>query len=91
MKTKSHARDITCFFHIDRGQEYTDHHAFFFKPAKPNQPLEVAHAAFKVHDFDIQQLEHDFLASKGYDICWGVGRVSGSILTFSKKLKLKGS
>lgn len=67
---------ITCFFHIDRGLEYTDHHAFFFKPAKPGQKTNVAHAAFEVHDFDIQQLGHNYLTSKGYKTCWGVGRVS---------------
>ncbi|KAL2871259.1 2,4,5-trihydroxytoluene oxygenase [Aspergillus lucknowensis] len=65
---------ITCFFHIDRGLEYTDHHAFFFKPAKPGQELDVAHAAFEVHDFDIQQLGHQYLGGKGYRLCWGVGR-----------------
>lgn len=67
---------MTCFLHIDRGQEYTDHHAFFLKPAKPGQPTNVAHAAFEVHDFDIQQLGHNFLHAQGYKICWGVGRVS---------------
>ncbi|PVH84970.1 Glyoxalase/Bleomycin resistance protein/Dihydroxybiphenyl dioxygenase [Cadophora sp. DSE1049] len=65
---------ITCFFHIDRGLEFTDHHAFFFKPAKPGQALGVAHAAFEVHDYDEQQLGHDFLTSKGYKLCWGIGR-----------------
>lgn len=71
----------TCFFHIDRGLEYTDHHSFFFKPAKPGQPSNVAHAAFEVHDIDIQQLGHNFLESRGYKICWGVGRVSTLITT----------
>lgn len=66
---------ITCFFHIDRGLEYADHHAFFFKKAKPAEALTVAHAAFEVHDFDVQQLGHDYLTSKGHKICWGVGRV----------------
>jgi hypothetical protein len=66
---------ITCFFHIDRGLEYADHHAFFFKKAKPTEDLNVAHAAFEVHDFDIQQLGHNYLTSKGHKICWGVGRV----------------
>ncbi|KAK4570477.1 hypothetical protein LTR86_002557 [Recurvomyces mirabilis] len=65
---------ITCFFHIDRGEEFTDHHAFFFKPAKPGQKPAVAHAAFEVHDFDVQQLGHQHLESKGYKLCWGVGR-----------------
>jgi len=65
---------ITCFFHIDRAQEFTDHHAFFFKPCKPGQAPGVAHSAFEVHDFDVQMLGHNFLESRGYKICWGVGR-----------------
>jgi hypothetical protein len=67
-------KPITAFFHIDRGFEFTDHHAFFFKRAKRGQEPSVAHAAFEVHDFDVQQLVHDFLTSKGYELCWGVGR-----------------
>lgn len=69
-------KPITCFFHIDRGLEFTDHHAFFFKRAKGDDKPTVAHSAFEVHDFDIQQLGHNYLTSKGYDICWGVGRVN---------------
>lgn len=72
-------KPVTCFFHIDRGLEYTDHHAFFFKKSKPGEKPTVAHAAFEVHDFDIQQLGHQYLASKGHELCWGVGRV-GSVL-----------
>lgn len=67
-------KPITCFFHIDRGLEYTDHHAFFFKRVKPNAKLNVAHAAFEVHDFDVQQLGHQHLQGQGYELCWGVGR-----------------
>ena len=67
-------RPITCFFHVDRQKEFSDHHAFFFKPCKPGQLPDVAHAAFEVHDFDVQQLGHNFLQSKGYKPCWGVGR-----------------
>jgi hypothetical protein len=69
-------KPITCFFHIDRGLEFTDHHAFFFKKAKPGDKPGVAHSAFEVHDFDVQQLGHKHLHSKGYELCWGVGRVS---------------
>jgi hypothetical protein len=65
---------VQVFFHIDRGDDYTDHHAFFFKPTKPGLEPHVAHSAFEVHDFDIQQLGHDFLTSKGHSLCWGVGR-----------------
>ncbi|KAK5215631.1 hypothetical protein LTR96_011214 [Exophiala xenobiotica] len=67
-------KPITCFFHIDRGLEFTDHHAFFFKRVKPEQNHTVAHAAFEVHDFDIQMLGHNYLEEKGYENCWGVGR-----------------
>ncbi|MCJ1302972.1 hypothetical protein MMC08_005777, partial [Hypocenomyce scalaris] len=67
-------RPSTAFFHIDRGLEYTDHHAFFFKRAKPNNAPSVAHAAFEVHDFDVQQLGHNHLEAQGYKLCWGVGR-----------------
>jgi hypothetical protein len=69
-------KPVTCFFHIDRGLEFTDHHAFFFKRAKGDANPTVAHSAFEVHDFDIQQLGHNFLMSKGYENCWGVGRAS---------------
>lgn len=67
---------ITCFFRIDRGEEYSDHHSFFFKKVKPGSKLGAAHAAFEVHDFDIQHLGHQYLTDKGYELCWGVGRVS---------------
>lgn len=39
---------VTCFFHIDRGLDHTDHHAFFFKKSKPNEESTVAHAAFMI-------------------------------------------
>ncbi|KAJ9654480.1 hypothetical protein H2198_006489 [Neophaeococcomyces mojaviensis] len=71
---------ITCFFHVDRKKDFSDHHCFFFKPCKPGQEPNVAHAAFEVHDFDIQQLGHNFLASKNYKLCWGVGRVGGHFI-----------
>ena len=68
-------KPITCFFHVDRGEEYADHHAFFFKTVKPGNQPDVAHAAFEVHDFDVQQLGHQYLTDQGYELCWGVGRV----------------
>lgn len=67
-------KPITCFFHIDRHKDFSDHHSFFFKPVKPNQEPNVAHSAFEVHDFDVQQLGHNHLESMGYKLCWGVGR-----------------
>ena len=67
-------KPITVFFHIDRGEDFTDHHAFFFKRTKPGLKPHVAHSAFEIHDFDVQQMGHDHLMSSGYNICWGVGR-----------------
>lgn len=66
---------VTCFFHIDGGMEFTDHHVFFFKPAKPGEDLKVAHCAYEVHDYDVQHLGHDYLTLKGHELCWGIGRV----------------
>ncbi|KAK3074168.1 hypothetical protein LTR53_003638 [Teratosphaeriaceae sp. CCFEE 6253] len=65
---------MVCFFHLDRGEEFTDHHSFYIKPARPGIEPAVTHAAFEIHDFDVQQLGHQFLAEKGYELCWGVGR-----------------
>ena len=67
-------RPVTAFLHIDRGLDHTDHHSFFFKKAKPGAGPGVAHAAFEVHDFDIQQLGHQHLMGQGHKLCWGVGR-----------------
>jgi len=78
-------KPITCFFHIDRGEEYSDHHAFFFKMVKSGQAPGVAHAAFEVHDFDIQQLGHQHLTERGYELCWGVGRVSPPVTACSSE------
>lgn len=64
----------TVFYHIDRGLDYTEHHSFFMKRTKPGVEPSVAHAAFEVHDFDMQQIGHDYLSEKGYQLCWGVGR-----------------
>jgi hypothetical protein len=64
-------REAISFFHIDRGLEYTDHHSFYIKPAKTP---DVAHSAFEIHDYDVQQLSHNYLESKGYRLSWGVGR-----------------
>lgn len=64
-------KDITTFLHLDRGSELVDHHCFFFfEGPKPH----VHHSSFETHDFDTQVLGHDWLRSKGYENCWGVGR-----------------
>ncbi|TVY47502.1 Metapyrocatechase [Lachnellula occidentalis] len=68
--------EISAFLHLDRGEEYVDHHSFFFFEGPKSH---VHHSSFEVHDFDTQVLGHDWLRKKQYESCWGVGRhVMGS-------------
>ncbi|GAB5588891.1 hypothetical protein Unana1_03791 [Umbelopsis nana] len=62
---------VAVFAHIDRGEDFVDHHTFFLTTAGSNH---VHHCSFEVHDFDTQQLGHQWLADKGYKSVWGVGR-----------------
>ncbi|KAG2016878.1 hypothetical protein GB937_006081 [Aspergillus fischeri] len=64
-------RDITTFLHLDRGDTLVDHHCFFFFEGPE---AHVHHSSYETHDFDIQNLGHDWLRKKGYKNCWGVGR-----------------
>lgn len=54
---------VAVFAHIDRGQDYVDHHTFFMST---NAASHVHHCSFEVHDFDTQQLGHQWLAKEGY-------------------------
>ncbi|PQE12303.1 trihydroxytoluene oxygenase protein [Rutstroemia sp. NJR-2017a BVV2] len=64
-------RDVALFAHIDRGEDYVDHHTFFLST---NKSSHVHHCSFEVHDFDTQLLGHKWLAKRGYKSVWGVGR-----------------
>ncbi|KAH6673418.1 trihydroxytoluene oxygenase [Halenospora varia] len=64
-------RDVALFAHIDRGEDYVDHHTFFMST---NKKSHVHHCSFEVHDFDTQLLGHQWLAEQGYKSVWGVGR-----------------
>ncbi|KAJ5606573.1 Glyoxalase/Bleomycin resistance protein/Dihydroxybiphenyl dioxygenase [Penicillium lagena] len=63
---------VTMFAHLDLGEKHVDHHSFFLS-ANPGC-AHVHHCSFEVHDFDTQQLGHQWLAKKGYKSVWGVGR-----------------
>lgn len=63
---------VTAFMHLDLGETHVDHHSFFLS-ANPTS-AHVHHASFEVHDYDAQQLGHQWLAQKGYKLAWGVGR-----------------
>ncbi|BCS30688.1 uncharacterized protein APUU_80991A [Aspergillus puulaauensis] len=62
---------VASFLHIDRGEEFTDHHTFFLSESDNQR---VHHCSFEVHDFDTQLLGHQWLERKGYKTVWGVGR-----------------
>lgn len=62
---------VSVFAHLDRDETPVDHHCFFLSM---NPTAHVHHASFEVHDFDTQNLGHQWLAQKGYKSVWGVGR-----------------
>uniref|UniRef100_A0A060SYV9 ARAD1C00330p n=1 Tax=Blastobotrys adeninivorans TaxID=409370 RepID=A0A060SYV9_BLAAD len=64
-------KNVAVFAHVDRGDDYVDHHTFFMSGAEKDH---VHHCSFEVHDYDTQNLGHYWLASKGYKPVWGVGR-----------------
>jgi len=64
-------KNVAMFAHVDRGADYVDHHTFFMST---NPTSHVHHCSFEVHDFDTQQLGHQWLAKGGYQSVWGIGR-----------------
>ncbi|KAF7189679.1 Metapyrocatechase 2 [Pseudocercospora fuligena] len=69
--------DVLTFMHLDLGTEYSDHHSMFLSRAPPAETPAVTqlhHTSYEVSDFDEQLLGHQFLASKGWESVWGVGR-----------------
>ena len=63
---------VTMFAHLDLGEAHSDHHSIFM--SMNPKGVHVHHCSFEVHDFDTQQLGHQWLAKKGYKSVWGVGR-----------------
>lgn len=69
--------EVAMFAHIDRGQDLVDHHTLFIASLTPDSSIgqpHVHHCSFEVHDFDTQALGHQWLAEKGYENVWGLGR-----------------
>lgn len=64
-------KDVAVFMHVDRDEDPVDHHTLFMAT---NPTSHVHHASFEVHDFDTQQLGHQWLAKQNYTSVWGVGR-----------------
>ncbi|BEJ16609.1 hypothetical protein CspHIS471_0600100 [Cutaneotrichosporon sp. HIS471] len=62
---------VAGFMHVDREEEWVDHHTFFFSM---NARVGPHHCSFEVRDSDVQAIGHDWLKAKGYTPSWGVGR-----------------
>ncbi|KAF2799648.1 trihydroxytoluene oxygenase [Melanomma pulvis-pyrius CBS 109.77] len=67
-------KDVTCFCHIDLGEEYSDHHTFFVASDANALNAHPHHCSFEVNDFDTQSVGHHWLQKKGWTNCWGIGR-----------------
>ncbi|KAI1269609.1 Glyoxalase/Bleomycin resistance protein/Dihydroxybiphenyl dioxygenase [Xylariaceae sp. FL1019] len=67
--------DIVTFLHLDLGPVYSDHHCLFLSRAPPEAKKSyMHHTSYEVADFDEQLIGHEWLAKKGYESVWGVGR-----------------
>ena len=67
--------DTMTFIHLDLGEAYSDHHSFFLARAPPVvEETYLHHTSYEVEDLDTQLLGHDWLAKKGYESVWGIGR-----------------
>ncbi|KAE8322340.1 Glyoxalase/Bleomycin resistance protein/Dihydroxybiphenyl dioxygenase [Aspergillus sergii] len=72
VEAEGHRVPVTTFMHLDLGSEPVDHHSFFLS-TNP-QAAHVHHSSYEVHDFDTQNLGHQWLVEKGYRPTWGIGR-----------------
>ncbi|KAG7040307.1 hypothetical protein JMJ77_0009918 [Colletotrichum scovillei] len=66
-------KDIMTFMHLDKGEEYVDHHNFFVS-AGDVKGCTANHCSFEVDDFDSELKGHNFLAKRGWSLVWGIGR-----------------
>lgn len=62
---------VAGFFRLNRGDQLVDHHsiALFGMGSRG-----VHHLSFEVENFEVQFVAHRWLASRGYESIWGVGR-----------------
>ncbi|PNY26273.1 Uncharacterized protein TCAP_03795 [Tolypocladium capitatum] len=75
-KPGDRSAEILSFYHLDLGEEYSDHHCLLLSihwgPGKSG--TSVHHSSFEVEDVDTQMMGHKYLTDKGYRQMWGVGR-----------------
>lgn len=71
--------DFIAFMHLDLGERFSDHHSLFLTRAASGERDRLHHTSYEVKDFDTQLLGHEWLAMKGHEAVWGVGRhIQGS-------------
>lgn len=66
-----HDRHVSAFLRCDRGDAFVDHHTLL-TVERPEAGLN--HCAFEVEDYDDLQMGNEYLAQRGYEHYWGVGR-----------------
>ncbi|KFZ23493.1 hypothetical protein V502_02031 [Pseudogymnoascus sp. VKM F-4520 (FW-2644)] len=66
--------DVLVFFHLDLGDDFSDHHSLFLQRAPPGAGTTMHHCSFEVEDFDTQLIGHEWLLSNNCQPVWGVGR-----------------
>jgi catechol 2,3-dioxygenase-like lactoylglutathione lyase family enzyme len=62
---------IVGFLRVDRGAELVDHHTLFFGQFGKT---DCHHISFESQDFEAQFVAHRWLATRGWEANWGVGR-----------------
>ena len=63
------------FGHIDRGNDFVDHHSMFLASITPDsEGPHVHHSSFEIHDFDTQFVGHRWLEQQKHKSVWGIGR-----------------
>ena len=66
---------LLVFFHLNLGQDYTDHHCFISgQSGGPSAPPGPHQASFELESPDHQFIGHEHLTSLGCKPYWGVGR-----------------
>jgi len=84
---KEKTRPMSQFMHLDRGEEYTDHHTIFLLPGRSNKmkTAQLSHLSFEMETIDdVFRGHHIFRNAKKknkrrYQHAWGLGRhVQGS-------------
>ena len=69
---------VASFMHCGLGKRYTDHHTVAVITS-PDGGVRFDHVAFEVLDIDDVMQGHAYLANKGHEHSWGVGRhIQGS-------------